>query len=429
MSFKSAPSGSSSSPASLSSATASSRFSLLLLEPNEIYFEDYLVYYSPNELAPFLSKSSPTTTTTTASATTASASIGNRLQKGNLKICSRSVVFEPIDTSYPLVKFAYKSMERIVRFDTDDDNGDDEWRRRDMLSSLAQRGALKRVDSARLLDEEVVRAKTFGLRVKQVTRCKANNRIAPYELLKSSPGPGPGPSTGMHYFQFIFASVADSLDLMCQLQRASTLDDHEQEDIMQQMIVKSRVARTAKFDMQQLEDVFAEHIRFEACANKCSPLVTNPGRVVLTNALLYYKPFNNLENERQLIKIKLERIRRVVRRRYRLKPIACEILYDENTSNEHSAGGDDESVRSGNGENGAAAASGGEAAIHSLPYLYLSFDDEQTCAEFYTRLVVEHRHKLTRLDEANKDNMLQKWRYGAISNFDYLMYLNNMADR
>lgn len=25
--------------------------------------------------------------------------------------------------------------------------------------------------------------------------------------------------------------------------------------------------------------------------------------------------------------------------------------------------------------------------------------------------------------------MLQKWRYGTISNFEYLMYLNNMADR
>ena len=70
-----------------------------------------------------------------------------------------------------------------------------------------------------------------------------------------------------------------------------------------------------------------------------------------------------------------------------------------------------------------------QSSTKSLPFLYLTFEDEAKRDLFYTRLAVEQKDKLVNLNEFSQENMLQKWRYGAISNFEYLMYLNNMADR
>lgn len=97
----------------------------------------------------------------------------------------------------------------------------------------------------------------------------------------------------------------------------------------------------------------------------------------------------------------------MIKRRYHLKKVGCEIIFD----------------------NSASASASNQTVAKNLPYLYLTFDDEYTRDLFHTKLIVEQSSKLTNLEEFNQDNMLQKWRYGAISNFDYLMYLNNIADR
>lgn len=78
-----------------------------------------------------------------------------------------------------------------------------------------------------------------------------------------------------------------------QLHRASTLE-YEQEDIMLQIILKSRLTRDFKFEVHQFEDLSKEQMQFEAIVNKINPLVANPGKIILTNMCLYYKPFNNL---------------------------------------------------------------------------------------------------------------------------------------
>lgn len=100
-------------------------------------------------------------------------------------------------------------------------------------------------------------------------------------------------SSQSHYFELIFTNVNDSLDLLMQLHRASTLE-YEQEDLMLQLILKSRLSRDFKFDVHQFEDLSKEQVQFEAIVNKINPLVANPGKIILTNMCLYYKPFNNL---------------------------------------------------------------------------------------------------------------------------------------
>lgn len=63
---------------------------------------------------------------------------------------------------------------------------------------------------------------------------------------------------------------------MRQLHRASTLD-YEQEDIMLQLILKSRLSNMVKFDLNHLDDLAKEQIQFEAVVYKINPLVANPG--------------------------------------------------------------------------------------------------------------------------------------------------------
>lgn len=387
-----------------SDSSSSSRFSLILLEPGEIYFEDYLVYYhelnSPISEKPQF-KSSPTLNNSLLSPTSSvqkfqfnSLEENNIKQlKGNLKICSKSIVFDPINLSSPLLKFQFKSIELIEQFDNQPSSGlavDDF----DDIYSLKFNPT-----EQQKRDQEVqqLRKKCFAIRAKQVTLCKINNKISPYTVIKRR-----NPSD-QHYFQFIFTNVNDSLDLMRQLHRASTLD-FEHEDLMLQLILKSRLSRQVKFDLNQLDDMFKEQIQFESEVNKISPLVANPGKIILSNMCLYYKPFNNLDNERQILKIKLKNIRYVIKRRYHLKKVGCEIIFDENM---YEVSQD----------------------TKELPYLYLTFEDEQIRDEFYVKLVNEQKDKLVNLNNFSQENMLQKWRHGTISNFEYLMYLNNMADR
>lgn len=103
-------------------------------------------------------------------------------------------------------------------------------------------------------------------------------------------------------------------------------------------IVFSRQSRY-RFDPQWLED-FSEQIILELTANKVSPLVNNPGRIVLTNAILYYQPFNNIEKvlhlyllkhhkarilltqifgQTTVLKMRLNHIRRITKRRFLLR--------------------------------------------------------------------------------------------------------------
>ena len=74
------------------------RFSLLLLEPGEIYFEDYSAVYWPN-----------------------TGSFDNAGLKGRLKLCSKSIVFEPSAVESPLIRLPLKSCAVIAERKNQDD--------------------------------------------------------------------------------------------------------------------------------------------------------------------------------------------------------------------------------------------------------------------------------------------------------------------
>lgn len=77
------------------------RFSLLLLEPWEIYFEDLSVYLCTTENYGDFPKS------------------GSE-KLGRLKICSKSVVFEPKDIAMPLLKMQYDHCSSIEEIQISD---------------------------------------------------------------------------------------------------------------------------------------------------------------------------------------------------------------------------------------------------------------------------------------------------------------------
>ena len=54
---------------------------------------------------------------------------------------------------------------------------------------------------------------------------------------------------------------------------------------------------------------------FQTVGNKITPLVVNPGRIVLTNVTLYFQPYNNAEPV-PVFKVKLVSIKRIFQRRY-----------------------------------------------------------------------------------------------------------------
>ncbi|KAK7069088.1 hypothetical protein SK128_001880 [Halocaridina rubra] len=172
-----------------------------------------------------------------------------------------------------------------------------------------------------------------------------------------------------HRFELIYVNVSQVLPHVCQLQRASTLPPNDQ-NTMIQAIVRSR-QRRQKFDRALLENLSEVEI-LEIQANKVTPLVTNPGTIMLTSCKLYFQPHNNAEKY-PVIKISIAEIKQIIKRRYLLRQVE---------TNERDG--------------------------------------------LYEKLLL--MDGLT-LDDTQQDNISYQWQAGAISNYDYLCYLNRQADR
>lgn len=302
------------------------RFSLLQLDPGEIYFEDFSAIFIPPDTTP--------------------KTYDTKKQDGRLKMCSKSLVFDPKDISKPIIKILFKDCVVI-----------EQWK-----------GTAKFLNSNN---------NVMSVNCKEYIELLEKNIVAPYQFRKPA----------NFLFLLNYANVMNCLPQVCQLHRASSLPAAEQADMIA-TIVHSRQSRDV-FDPRWMD--LYEKVVLESHADKVTPLVVNPGRIVLSTSKLYFQPYNKMGE--YPVKINLSSIKQIVKRRFLLRQIGLEIYCNDNSP---------------------------------TPHTYFSFRNQIARDELYDNLLKQPELKL---NEIQQDIITLQWQNGIISNYDYLLYVNSLGDR
>lgn len=300
---------------------------MLLLEPGEIFFEDYSVQMRQLD---------------------ASSSEGRKWMDGRLKLCSKSLVFVNKDINQPLIKIQLKETKSVEQCTSSSDMTDN------MLS----------------------------VECKQYVEMLEKNILAPYRFIHQNT---------VFQFGFNYGKVEDCLPQILQLHRAASLVTAQQ-NAMIMAIVHSRQSRVS-FDTSWLEDLY-EQVVLETQGNKVLPLVINPGRILLTSSRIYFQPYNNMD-QHPVLKIQLKDIRNIIKRRFLLRQVGLEIKWMRQADNK-------------------------------IEHLFLSFQNQEGRDALYENLL---KQSAVSLETVPQNQMTMRWQNGYLSNYDYILYVNSLADR
>ncbi|XP_048363243.1 protein FAN isoform X1 [Sphaerodactylus townsendi] len=307
------------------------RFSLLLLNLEEYYFEQHTANH-------VLKKSSTDRSL--------------RKVRGSLKICSKSVIFEPEEISQPIIKIPLRD---CIKIEAPEDN-----ERNPFTGGTPG---------------------TISIISNQAFLTKEQNIIAPFKAERGK-------------IEYVFEldvpeKVEDVIHTIHQLHRASHLDKLGDQAAMITAILQSRLARTS-FDKNRFQNV-SETLHMECKAEMVTPLVTNPGHVCITDSNLYFQPLNGYP--KPVVQVTLHSVKRIYKRRHGLLPLGLEVFCTEND-------------------------------LCSDIYLKFYSTKDRDDVYFYMATYLENHVA----EQAAESYMLQ-WQLGHISNYQYLLHLNNLADR
>ncbi|XP_072306632.1 protein FAN [Eucyclogobius newberryi] len=303
------------------------RFSLLLLDLEEYYFEQHTAYH------------------------VTSASPKERKVRGSFKICSKSIIFDPDDFETPILKIPLRDCKRI-EFMQKDTNPFNE-----------------------------PKPSAISISCGQVIYIKDSNVIAPYRIERG---------TKRLTFQLeVWTKTEDVVQTLLQLHRASCLEKLGDQTAMVEANLQSRLARTS-FDKNCFQSV-AEKPHMECSVEMVTPLVSNPGHVCITDENLYFQPLNGYPE--RVIQIKLHSVRRIYKRRHGLRPLGLEVFCTENDF---------------------------------CSDIYLKFYNTADRDEIYYYIATFLENHMT---EHTAESYMLQWQRGLLSNYQYLLHLNNLADR
>uniref|UniRef100_A0A8D3D725 Neutral sphingomyelinase (N-SMase) activation associated factor n=1 Tax=Scophthalmus maximus TaxID=52904 RepID=A0A8D3D725_SCOMX len=173
------------------------------------------------------------------------------------------------------------------------------------------------------------------------------------------------------------------------LHRASCLEKLGDQTAMIEANLQSRLARSS-FDKNCFQNV-AEKPHMECEVEMVTPLVSNPGHVCITDENLYFQPLNGYP--KHVIQIKLNRVRRIYKRRHCLRPLGLEVFCTENDF---------------------------------CSDIYLKFYNTADRDEIYYYIATFLENHMT---EHTAESYMLQWQRGHLSNYQYLLHLNNLADR
>ncbi|XP_022609768.1 protein FAN isoform X2 [Seriola dumerili] len=303
------------------------RFSLLLLDLEEYYFEQH----TANHMT--------------------SSSKKERKIRGSFKVCSRSVIFDPEDLTEPILKVLLRDCKKI-EFVEGENNPFNE-----------------------------PRPPAISITCGQVIYIKESNVIAPHRNER-------GAKKIMFQLE-VWSKTEDVVQTLLQLHRASCLEKLGDQTAMIAANLQSRLARSS-FDKNCFQNV-AEKPHMECAVEMVMPLVCNPGHVCITDENLYFQPLNGYPEH--VIQIKLHRVRRIYKRRHGLRPLGLEVFCTENDF---------------------------------CSDIYLKFYSTADRDEIYYYIATFLENHIT---EHTAESYMLQWQRGHLSNYQYLLHLNNLADR
>lgn len=111
---------------------------------------------------------------------------------------------------------------------------------------------------------------------------------------------------------------------------------------------------------------------------------------MLTNSRIYFQPSNMNNIADSILHFEISKITRIFKRRYLLRQVGLEVLLPDNIS-------------------------------------YLFAFESSVDRDFVFNVVIQQNNSLCR--QPSLDSVTKRWQSKEISNFEYLMYLNNEADR
>nr|XP_057915488.1 protein FAN [Doryrhamphus excisus] len=306
------------------------RFSLLLLDLEEYYFEEHTAYH-----------------VTSISSTSAK----TRKIRGSFKVCSRSVIFDPDDLTEPILKIPLRDCQQI-QFEAKESNPFHE-----------------------------PKPSSISIECQQVIYIKENCIISPYRNQR-------GAKT-VNFQLEVWRKTEDVVQTLHQLHRASCLEKLGDQTAMITANLQSRLARSS-FDKLCFQSV-AEKPHMECAVAMVLPLVSNPGHACITDDNLYFQPLNGYPEP--VIQIKLQQVRRIYKRRHGLRPLGLEVFCSENDF---------------------------------CSDIYLKFYNTTDRDEMYYYIATFLDNHVT---EHTAESYMLQWQRGHLSNFQYLLHLNNLADR
>lgn len=303
------------------------RFSLLLLDLEEYYFEQHTAYHGTSTLKK------------------------ERKIRGSFKICSKSIIFDPEELAEPIIKIPLRDCKKI-EFEEEEKNPFNE-----------------------------PRPSAISVLCRQVIYIKESNVIAPYRNEREE--------KKLTFQLEVWSKTEDVVQTILQLHRASCLEKLGDQTAMIAANLQSRMARSS-FDKNCFQSV-TEMPHMECAVEMVMPLVCNPGHVCVTNKNLYFQPLNGYPEN--VIQIKLHEVRRIYKRRHGLKPLGLEVFCSENDF---------------------------------CSDIYLKFYSTADRDEIYYYIASFLENHMT---EHTAESYMLQWQRGHLSNYQYLLHLNNLADR